>query len=79
MIIVWLPIVKEVASTDSRAPLDEHAAIAAEVTPVTESDAPAVKREVSVLFDPALAPIETKIELPLAGANTNPSMAPPAA
>jgi hypothetical protein len=64
--MVWLPIVKDDAATVSKAAVEEHALICGEVVPVTETVAPTVSSDASVVF--VLYPTETKMDevLPLA-------------
>ena len=73
MTIVWLPIVNDDALTASRVAVEEHALMLAEVVPVTDTVAPTVRSDVSVVL--ALDPVETKTVLPLA-VNKKPSMEP---
>jgi hypothetical protein len=72
---VWLPIVNEEASTDSRVAVEGHELMFAEVAPVTETVAPTVRSVVSVVL--ARAPMETNmgVALPLA-VNRKPSIEP---
>ena len=75
MTIVWLPITSDDASTVSNATVEEHAPIRADVVPVTETIAPAVNSDVSVVLD--RPPMDTKMEEePPLGVNKKPSMDP---
>ena len=73
MTMVWLPIVNDDALTASREAVEEHALMLAEVVPVTDTVAPTVRSDVSVVL--ALEPVETKIVLLLA-VNRKPSIEP---
>lgn len=76
--MVWLPMVKDVASTAVRAEAVAvaHAGVKAGMTvPVTETVAPTVSRGARVVA--ALRPVPTKTDVELAaGVNTKPSMEP---